>query len=373
MMSETTPVQKLPTSEQGSILKLTPPSSHSASSAASQHSGIEPRSDENGVSINQHTAAEAFLAAQHQQLRLELQQRNVYISGLPANLRPSAFRAMCDVFGRIESSKLCMEGDNSNVCRGYGFVLFLSTESANACINSLNGKIMADKQLQVRRADLSAAPQPPQNPADRERVEEAKKRQQPQPCALPMPRVGSHIPTHSTVPQQYVPTVAPTSARPPMVMTGAPFGTTTILTTGAPPMFAPVPYPATAIHPLQQQQQPSSLAGSMGPVDGAGTLYQTYPGTTTTTTIPSPSAGDVVCPQYILRSEPGTPHYNPALPVFTAPAAAPWPAGAASVSSTYQPNMYLMSGSYPQPMSYVYPDPNACSVPTYYYIQSGAQ
>lgn len=102
----------------------------------------------------------ALMAAEQQQQKFVLQQRNVYMSGLPINFRPSAFRAMCGVFGRIESSKLCMEADDSSRCRGFGFVLFYDVESANSCISSLNGKVMQGRTLQVRRADLSAAPQP---------------------------------------------------------------------------------------------------------------------------------------------------------------------------------------------------------------------
>lgn len=102
----------------------------------------------------------AFMAAEQQQQKFVLQQRNVYMSGLPVDFRPSAFRAMCEVFGRIESSKLCMEADDANRCRGFGFVLFYDVDSANSCIASLNGKVMQGKTLQVRRADLSAAPQP---------------------------------------------------------------------------------------------------------------------------------------------------------------------------------------------------------------------
>ncbi|KAG5478679.1 hypothetical protein LSCM1_06083 [Leishmania martiniquensis] len=102
----------------------------------------------------------ALMAAEQQQQKFVLQQRNVYMSGLPVNFRPSAFRAMCGVFGRIESSKLCMEADDSSRCRGFGFVLFYDVESANSCISSLNGKVMQGRTLQVRRADLSAAPQP---------------------------------------------------------------------------------------------------------------------------------------------------------------------------------------------------------------------
>jgi RNA recognition motif-containing protein len=135
-----------------------PPRTSSLSTSAAAAAATTTTTAPSGGAIQKDVLA--FMAAEQQQQKFVLQQRNVYMSGLPVDFRPSAFRAMCEVFGRIESSKLCMEADDASRCRGFGFVLFYDVDSANSCISSLNGKVMQGKTLQVRRADLSAAPQP---------------------------------------------------------------------------------------------------------------------------------------------------------------------------------------------------------------------
>ncbi|CBZ27221.1 hypothetical protein, unknown function [Leishmania mexicana MHOM/GT/2001/U1103] len=165
----------------------------------------------------------ALMAAEQQQQKFVLQQRNVYMSGLPVNFRPSAFRAMCGVFGRIESSKLCMEADDSSRCRGFGFVLFYDVESANSCISSLNGKVMQGRTLQVRRADLSAAPQPLHPVTQRNRtgsglVTPPILGQQTAPTEMPPAPATAAFPLYSPHP----PTVGQSSVEP-VVMSAVPF------------------------------------------------------------------------------------------------------------------------------------------------------
>ncbi|KAG5504778.1 hypothetical protein GH5_05405 [Leishmania sp. Ghana 2012 LV757] len=165
----------------------------------------------------------ALMAAEQQQQKFVLQQRNVYMSGLPVNFRPSAFRAMCGVFGRIESSKLCMEADDSSRCRGFGFVLFYDVESANSCISSLNGKVMQGRTLQVRRADLSAAPQPLHPVTQRNRtgsglVTPPALGLQAAPTEMPPTPATASFPLYSPHP----PTVGQSSAKP-VVMSSVPF------------------------------------------------------------------------------------------------------------------------------------------------------
>ncbi|CAG9574244.1 hypothetical protein LMJF_23_0720 [Leishmania major strain Friedlin] len=165
----------------------------------------------------------ALMAAEQQQQKFVLQQRNVYMSGLPINFRPSAFRAMCGVFGRIESSKLCMEADDSSRCRGFGFVLFYDVESANSCISSLNGKVMQGRTLQVRRADLSAAPQPLHPVTQRNRtgsglVTPPTLGQQTAPAEMPPAPATAAFPLYSPHP----PTVGQSSVKP-VVMSAVPF------------------------------------------------------------------------------------------------------------------------------------------------------
>ncbi|GET88732.1 hypothetical protein, unknown function [Leishmania tarentolae] len=177
----------------------------------------------------------ALMAAEQQQQKFVLQQRNVYMSGLPVNFRPSAFRAMCGVFGRIESSKLCMEADDSSRCRGFGFVLFYDVESANSCISSLNGKVMQGRTLQVRRADLSAAPQPLHPVTQRNRtgsglVTPPTLGQQLTQPEMPSASATSTFPLYSPHP----PTVGQSTVKP-VVVSAVPFTFTTPTSVAPPP------------------------------------------------------------------------------------------------------------------------------------------
>nr|CCC92048.1 putative RNA-binding protein RBP10 [Trypanosoma congolense IL3000] len=89
-----------------------------------------------------------------------LQRRNVYVSGLPETYRASEFRDLCQAFGRVEASKLCIEG-KCRPLKGYGFALFFEEEDANKCINGLNGLVLAGgRPLQARLADPAATPAP---------------------------------------------------------------------------------------------------------------------------------------------------------------------------------------------------------------------
>ncbi|CCW65356.1 unnamed protein product [Phytomonas sp. EM1] len=83
--------------------------------------------------------------------------RNVYISGLPSHYRSNDFRALCQRFGRVEASKLCVDGSTTPT-KGYGFALFYTDESAAACIQGLNNALLCGRRLQVRYADPGATP-----------------------------------------------------------------------------------------------------------------------------------------------------------------------------------------------------------------------
>ncbi|KPA83988.1 putative RNA-binding protein [Leptomonas pyrrhocoris] len=104
----------------------------------------------------------------------EIIQRNVYISGLPSYMQSGEFRELCQRFGRVEASKLCVEGP-SNPTKGYGFVLYYSEESATACIKGLSGSYLNGRCLQARLADTHATPH------------ESKRRMQPRPPSPPPP------------------------------------------------------------------------------------------------------------------------------------------------------------------------------------------
>ncbi|RNF14386.1 putative RNA-binding protein [Trypanosoma conorhini] len=88
-----------------------------------------------------------------------LQRRNVYVSGLPETFRAAEFREMCQAFGRVEASKLCID-TKCRPMKGYGFALFFEEGAAAKCIKHLNGHWLGGRTLQARLADVAATPAP---------------------------------------------------------------------------------------------------------------------------------------------------------------------------------------------------------------------
>lgn len=111
------------------------------------------------TSEQQHTSKGISLTDAYPEKHSGLYCRNVYISGLPAYFTPHDFREMCQQYGRIEASKLCIDG-NTLPTKGYGFALFCDELCAAACIQGLNGTFLSGRRLQARYADITATPQP---------------------------------------------------------------------------------------------------------------------------------------------------------------------------------------------------------------------
>ncbi|KAG8341167.1 putative RNA-binding protein RBP10 [Trypanosoma vivax] len=89
-----------------------------------------------------------------------IQRRNVYVSGLPETFSAADFRQLCQKFGRVEASKLCVDG-KCRPTKGYGFALFFEEVGAMKCIQGLNGHpLNSGRPLQARLADHAATPAP---------------------------------------------------------------------------------------------------------------------------------------------------------------------------------------------------------------------
>lgn len=86
--------------------------------------------------------------------RAEREFTNVYIKNLPEDFTEDKFKELCAPFGEIESQKLIMKEDEPEVCKGYGFVSFKTTDSAHKAVEELNGKAMGedDNKLFAGRA-----------------------------------------------------------------------------------------------------------------------------------------------------------------------------------------------------------------------------
>lgn len=90
----------------------------------------------------------------------ELSRTNIYISGLKADTTDDDLRTLCQCFGEIISTKAIIDRE-SNVCKGYGFVMFEQETSAKAAIDTLvrNGAQatfakMTRAQLEHQRGDV---------------------------------------------------------------------------------------------------------------------------------------------------------------------------------------------------------------------------
>lgn len=66
----------------------------------------------------------------------ELSTTNVYLRGLEPNTTDEDLRRLCSLHGKILSAKAIVD-HSSQQCKGYGFVMFASSSSALAAINSL--------------------------------------------------------------------------------------------------------------------------------------------------------------------------------------------------------------------------------------------
>merc|ERR1712131_500256 len=83
----------------------------------------------------------------------KLSETNLYIRGLSADTTDQDLQKMCEKFGTIVSTKAIIDNE-TNKCKGYGFVDFESTDSARKAVE----KLQADGKL-VQMAKVIATKQ----------------------------------------------------------------------------------------------------------------------------------------------------------------------------------------------------------------------
>lgn len=86
----------------------------------------------------------------------ELSRTNIYISGLAAETTDDDLKNLCRRFGEIISTKAIIDKD-SNICKGYGFVMFEEEYSARAAIEALVRQGAQATFAKVTRAQLEHA------------------------------------------------------------------------------------------------------------------------------------------------------------------------------------------------------------------------
>ncbi|KAJ1967633.1 hypothetical protein H4R35_006656, partial [Dimargaris xerosporica] len=62
---------------------------------------------------------------------------NVYIRNLPSDMTDEMLNKICSAYGKITSSKAILD-ENTQVCKGFGFVMYETTEETNQAIAKLN-------------------------------------------------------------------------------------------------------------------------------------------------------------------------------------------------------------------------------------------
>ena len=83
--------------------------------------------------------------------------RNVYVAELPTDFSDEELVIIFSSCGAIEAAK-CMFDRETGKCRGYGFVLYVSAESAAQARRRFHKSILRGKQLTVRLSHPSATP-----------------------------------------------------------------------------------------------------------------------------------------------------------------------------------------------------------------------
>lgn len=76
---------------------------------------------------------------------------NVFIHYLPSEFTKSDLEALCSPFGQIRSAKV-MINLTTGTSKGFGFVRFATLDSAQKCINAINGIVVGKKRLLARLA-----------------------------------------------------------------------------------------------------------------------------------------------------------------------------------------------------------------------------
>ncbi|KAJ9062383.1 hypothetical protein DSO57_1011519 [Entomophthora muscae] len=101
---------------------------------------------------NEYTTSQPSSAPTSPSLSPRQQHTNVYIHGLPPSTTDEALYHMCSAYGQIISSKSIIE-PKTNLCRGYGFVMYEHLHQAQHAIYCL-GLVGYEASFAKVRSDL---------------------------------------------------------------------------------------------------------------------------------------------------------------------------------------------------------------------------
>lgn len=81
------------------------------------------------------------------------------IRNLPRNLTEAEVREMFAAYGRVQSCSLVMD-QQSGGSKGFGFVEMPKPGEAKAAMKNLNGKLVAEQKIRVKKAEPSPGGNP---------------------------------------------------------------------------------------------------------------------------------------------------------------------------------------------------------------------
>uniref|UniRef100_A0A1B6FZD1 Polyadenylate-binding protein n=1 Tax=Cuerna arida TaxID=1464854 RepID=A0A1B6FZD1_9HEMI len=81
---------------------------------------------------------------------------NVYVKNLPEDVNDERLRELFERYGTITSAKIMYEDEEKTKSRGFGFVAFDKTESAEKAVEEMNNKVIDGRNLYVGRAQKKA-------------------------------------------------------------------------------------------------------------------------------------------------------------------------------------------------------------------------
>lgn len=94
----------------------------------------------------------SFLQFNQKELKMTNHMANVFINYLPSDFTKENLETLCSRFGKIKSAKIMINLSTGN-SRGFGFVRFFNNQSAQQCVNHLNGYQIRKKKLIARLTD----------------------------------------------------------------------------------------------------------------------------------------------------------------------------------------------------------------------------
>lgn len=83
----------------------------------------------------------------------------ILIRNLPRTLTEAEVREMFSAYGRVQSCTLVMD-KQAGTSKGFGFVEMPKPGEAKAAMKNLNGKLVAEQKIRVKKAEPSPGGNP---------------------------------------------------------------------------------------------------------------------------------------------------------------------------------------------------------------------